>query len=293
LDPEKEENSFPRDTSIHAKVGSAAKIVATSDLKAAKNSGCLRNPLEGIEIRWLSIERGAADLSNVLQLLALAAVIAFGEGLSEKKVELAAGLLSGQAFDQCPAARYVRFDVKVQRVMGSFTTPHFILDIWIMRLLLAVAWSPIDDASSRQQGSSLTYVSGVGSVLRAAIFALRRLLFVASKIKRSEGVWDYRVSLAHRKVVMIRPQRLQLICLRSFSDTKSGRKSRDCLSHWYGSYVNTDAIIETVENIRKLIGQVADWNVAPSDFIPPVRNCVATRSRWGCGIRVEEAFIRC
>jgi hypothetical protein len=130
LDQEKEANSFPRDTSIHAKVGSAAKkVIATSDLEAAKNSGCLRKPLVGIEIQWLSIERGAADLSNFLQLLASAAVITFGEGLSEKKVKLAASLLSGQALDKCSAALFVRFDVKVQQVLDSFTTPHFILDM--------------------------------------------------------------------------------------------------------------------------------------------------------------------
>ena len=162
---------------MHLQVGSKSRIIANQTLIKALISG-LRKPLEGIVIRWLSIEKGAADLTDILPLLAGATVLAFGEGKPENRCLLAIDLVSGAGLES-EYAKFVRFDPKVQRILTPMTTPYFILDLWITRLILEVAWDPMNDASSRLAGASLVHIGGVDSVLRISLYVLRRMLFVA------------------------------------------------------------------------------------------------------------------
>jgi len=180
--------------SLHSRVGFNAQILGSDTLTKAENSG-LRKPLEGIVVRWLSVEKGAADLSDILQLLAASIVIAFGDGLPKSREALATDLLSGGRFEVSKYEHLVRFDPRVRRILTPMTTPYFVLDLWITRLVLEVAWDPLNDASSRLKGASLVNIGGVQSVLRKSIYLLKRMLFVSI----SRG-FDHSYKVAHRGV---------------------------------------------------------------------------------------------
>jgi len=255
--------------SLHSRVGFNAQILGSNTLTKAENSG-LRKPLEGIVVRWLSIEKGAADLSDILQLLAASIVIAFGDGLPANREALATELLSGGRFEGSDYEHLVRFDPRVRRILTPMTTPYFVLDLWITRLVLEVAWDPLNDASSRLKGASLVNIGGVQSVLRKSIYLLKRMLFVSNR------GFDPLYKVAHRGVTETRIKARGLCCLRSFQSRLGydSEKIRGVFNDFCGPLFNTQQIFETVRKLREVIVLVAEMRESEpghdeSVLIPP------------------------
>ncbi len=107
----------------------------------ARNNG-VRKFVQGVDVRWLSRDKSIAQMAAFLNLCAAAMILACGNGLTGIRVEMASHVLSGKGFFE---DRRVRFSSKVERNIFCFTEPHFILDAWVTKLILKIAWVPIDD----------------------------------------------------------------------------------------------------------------------------------------------------
>jgi len=247
----------------------------------------------------LSVEKGAADLTEILPLLAGATVLAFSEGKPENRCLLAIDLVSGAGLES-EYAKFVRFDPKVQRILTPMTTPYFILDLWITRLILEVAWDPMNDASSRLAGASLVHIGGVDSVLRISLYILRRMLFVAmsfppwslawrnrqeisdrsrhlfdeqGQVQKLTGGdprpgWKFSAKFAHRNVVQVQSE--GLCCLRSFDSMRSRERFQNVCGKF--GFFDCEQIFETARKLHEVIRLVSKMRRSESSdycVIPP------------------------
>ena len=167
-------NELSSDSSLAWQVGQVEIWLKTRAVREMTKTG-IRMPNLGSYIRWLSISRSIAALSHVRTLLIAAVIIALGEGLDESRIAMAREILSGGKLDD---RGLVRFEPRVRKCIFRATRPDMILHIHITRVMHLVAWSVIDDATSRFRDCSEVYLGGMNGVLRTVIKILRRNLFV-------------------------------------------------------------------------------------------------------------------
>jgi hypothetical protein len=167
-------NDLSSDSSLAWQVGQVEIWLKTRTVREMTNTG-IRMPNLGSYIRWLSISRSIAALSHIRTLLIAAVIIALGEGLDEHRIAMAREILSGgKLYDR----QLVRFEPRVGRCIFRATRPDLILHVHVTRVMHLVAWSVIDDATSRFRDCSEVYLGGMDGVLRTVIRILRRNLFV-------------------------------------------------------------------------------------------------------------------
>ena len=130
-------------------------IQNSTELMQARKNG-VRKFVQGVDVMWLSRDKSIAQMAAFLNLCAAAMILACGNGLTEIRVEMASHVLSGKGFVE---DRRVRFSSKVERNIFCLTEPHFGLDAWVTKLILKIAWVPMD-ASARFKGASLSYLGG-------------------------------------------------------------------------------------------------------------------------------------
>jgi hypothetical protein len=167
-------NELSSDSSLAWQVGQVEIWLKTRAVREMTKTG-IRMPNLGSYIRWLSISRSIAALSHIRTLLIAAVIIALGEGLDENRIAMAREILSGGKLDD---RGLVRFEPRVGKCIFRATRPDLILHIHVTRVMHLVAWSVIDDVSSRFRDCSEVYLGGMNGVLRTVIKILRRNLFV-------------------------------------------------------------------------------------------------------------------
>ena len=136
-------------------------------------------PVEGVETRWLSELWGALCFLHLILVYSASIVLTIGEGMPERKIQLAKSLLSGQGWND-EESFYVRFEPRVRQKLISMTRPSFLVSVATQKLLLRLGFGPLDDTSSRLDGLSLRYLGGTGSTIRGVIRFLREVLFVGN-----------------------------------------------------------------------------------------------------------------
>jgi hypothetical protein len=258
----------PRKGSMHNLAASDVDFIQNStELMEAQKNG-VRKFVQGIDVRWLSRDKSIAQMAAFLNLCAAAMILSCGRGLTNVKVEMARNVLSGQGFVE---DRRVRFPSKVERNVFCLTEPHFILDAWVTKLILKIAWVPIDDASARFKGASLSYLGGVDSVLRKVLYVLRRLLFV-----NCGGNWRLECKLAHRGVLSVKPDG-GFLMLRSFHPEIVGsatQKPKDesrgarTLKEIFGPMYDVAGMLDVLNSLLRVIQCISRMKGRDNEIIP-------------------------
>ena len=241
-------------------------IQNSTELMQARKNG-VRKFVQGVDVRWLSRDKSIAQMAAFLNLCAAAMILACGNGLTEIRVEMASHVLSGKGFVE---DRRVRFSSKVERNIFCLTEPHFILDAWVTKLILKIAWVPIDDASVRFKGASLSYLGGVDSVIRKVLYVLRRLLFVNLR-----GTWSREYKLAHKGVLSVKPDGGMLL-LPSFhpeivvskTETKPESRGARVLKEIFGPMYDVAGMLDVLNSLTRVIQCVSIMKGRDNEIIP-------------------------
>ena len=178
-----------------------------------------------------------------------------------------------------------RFDERVQRNLDRMNTPHVVLQNFYQKVFYYAAWAPIDDASSRLNGSSLLYMGGTSSIIRTVIHVLTRKIFLGFDVKAfyelcqkypeakleaivrlpGKGWLDGRsltVCMAHRGINRITYNenvRHFTLMLRNFDEsTSTGGKAARCIEELYGPMYDTKSIIDSLRDLPQVIKLVAN-----------------------------------
>ena len=261
----------PRIGSMHFLAAADVDFIQNStELMQARKNG-VRKFVQGIDVRWLSRDKSIAQMAAFLNLCAAAMILALGCGLTDIKVEMAKHVLSGKGFVE---DKRVRFSSKVERNIFCLTEPHFILDAWVTKLILMIAWVPIDDASARFKGASLSYLGGVDSVIRKVLYVLKRLLFV-----NVCGTWRLECKLAHRGVLSVTPVGGKdgggLLLLRSFhpeivteTETKPESRGARTLKEIFGPMYDVAGMLDVLNSLMRVIQCVSMMKGRDDEILP-------------------------